>query len=128
MQSLTSLELQDPEWLTLLKTEVASGRTITEVAAEVGLSRPALSTLVSGKYPARLDKIERKFAAIILAKYKAQVFCPHVQAGIPGELCRTHANTPMTTSRPEKLRQWLACRDCPQNPNIDTENTNRRPK
>jgi len=72
--------------------------------------------LLSGTYPARLDKVSAKFGSKIMAKYRSQVLCPYLLTGISAEECRAFAVAPMSTSNPEKLRHWRACRRCPNNP------------
>lgn len=117
MQSPPLMDMPDPEWLTLLRAEVAKpGRSIAAVAAEIGMARPSLSMLLAGTYPARLDKVSAKFAAAVFEKYRDQVFCPHLRKGIGRERCRTLARAPMSTSCPEKLSQWSACQRCPLKP------------
>ncbi|MGY9046300.1 hypothetical protein P775_11165 [Puniceibacterium antarcticum] len=115
MSGLTGLMLEDPEWLALLKAQVAQGRTITQVAEEIGMSRPSLSMLISGTYPARLDKVQVKYAGIILSKYKDQVFCPHLHTGLPRIICARHAASERPGSA-ERMRHWRACQSCSQNP------------
>lgn len=104
------------EWIELLRAEVASGRTKADVAREIGMPRPSLAMLLNGNYPAGLDRITRKYAARVLSRYRNQVLCPHLQAGIGLDLCTSHASAPMITGDPAKLRQWAACQRCPINP------------
>lgn len=111
------IELPDPEWVQILRAEVERpGATIAGVAASVGMKRTALSMLLSGKYPAKLDKISAKFAGTVLRRYRDQIHCKHLGRGIGADECRAHATAPMSTSNPEKLAQWSACRRCPLNP------------
>jgi len=107
----------EPEWIAILKQEVAKpGRTITSIAAEIDMSRPALSMLLSGSYPARLDKISRRYSGTVLGLSRGQVACPHLRRGITQAECQRHAGAPMSTSNPDKLRQWRACQRCPLSP------------
>ncbi|KMK68558.1 helix-turn-helix transcriptional regulator [Puniceibacterium sp. IMCC21224] len=122
MQGLTGLTLEDPEWLELLKAQVAQGRTITEVAMDIGMSRPSLSMLISGTYPARLDKVEAKYASVILSRFKDQVFCPHLHTGLPRVICARHAGAERPASA-ERMRHWRACQGCAQNPKIHVPET-----
>lgn len=110
------IELPDPEWLALLRAEIDKGRSIAEVAREIGMARPSLSMLLKGTYPARIDKVTAKYGARVVALYRNRVLCPFLRRGIPAEECRAHAEAPMSTSNPERLRHWAACRACPQNP------------
>lgn len=116
-EQVTLLDLPEPEWITLLKAEVGKpGKTITIVAREIGMPRPSLSLLLSGNYPAKLNKVTAKFAAKVIRTYQHQVLCPHLRAGISDEACFAFANAPMSMSSPEKLRHYRACQRCPLNP------------
>jgi hypothetical protein len=116
--SQTSLNLSEPEpeWLSLLRAEIAKGRTITDLARQIDMPRPSLSMLLAGNYPARLDKITRKFSARVVAEFRGMVLCPHLKTGIAAEACQRHAAAPMSTNNPDRLRFWAACRACPLNP------------
>lgn len=106
----------EPEWIALLRAEVAKGRSIAEVAREIGMPRPSLSMLLAGNYPAGLVKVTGKFEARVLARFRDQVPCPHLGRGIGRAECRAFAALPMSTSDPARLRHWAACRACPLNP------------
>lgn len=110
------LDLPDPEWVQLLRAEINKGRSIAAVAADIGMPRPSLSMLISGTYPARLDKVSTKYAARVVSLFRGQVLCPHLRQGIGAEVCKANAAAPMSMSSPEKLQFWAACRACPQNP------------
>lgn len=110
-------DLPEPEWLALLRAQVAKGRTISEVSRESGIARSSLSMLIAGTYPAQsLDLVTRKHGTRIMKLYRDQVLCPHQRRGIGADRCRELAETPMSTSNPEKLAQWRACRRCSFNP------------
>lgn len=116
-KEVSLIDLPEPEWITLLRAEVAKpGKTITIVAREIGMPRPSLSLLLSGSYPAKLNKVTEKFAAKVVRTYSHQVLCPHLRAGISDEACLGFANAPMSMSSPEKLRHYRACQRCPLNP------------
>lgn len=112
-----SENLMQPEWLNLLHAEKTNGKSIAQIAREIGMKRPSLSLLMSGNYPAGLDKVTRKFEPIVLKLYGAKVACPHLGHGISLDTCATHANAPMTMSSPAKLKHWSACQRCPNHPN-----------
>lgn len=124
MRPALNLDLPEPEWIGLCRAEVAKGRTIAEVARECGIPRSSLSMLLSGDYPAQsLDLVTSRHGARILLLYRGAVLCPHLHRSIPAAECRTHAAAPMSTSSPEKLRHWRACRRCPLNPTTEKGNT-----
>jgi hypothetical protein len=110
------IQMPDPDWIGLLKAEVAKGRTIADVAREIGMPRPSLSFLISGKYPAKLDRKTRIFAAKVTALYSGQIWCPHLRNSISAAVCAGHHTAPMAMSDPGALKHWVACRSCPQNP------------
>lgn len=117
MRPALNLDLPEPEWVALLRAEQAKGKSVSQIARETGMARPSVSMLLSGTYPAQsLDLVTRKHGARIVQLYRDQVLCPHLRRGISAEVCRGHASAPMSTSNPEKLRHWQACRRCPLNP------------
>ena len=117
MRPALNLGLQEPEWIALCRAEVENGKTITQVARECGMPRSSLSMLLSGGYPAQsLDLVTRKYGRRVVEVYRGAVMCPHLHKSIPEDDCRNFAAAPMTTSDPEKLRQYRACRRCPLNP------------
>ena len=117
MRPALSLDLAEPEWLTLLRDEQRRGKSISQIARETGMARPSVSMLLSGTYPAQsLDLVARKHGHRIMRIYRDQVPCPHLHRGLGAEECRSYASAPMSTSNPEKLRHWRACRQCPHNP------------
>lgn len=116
-EQVTLLDLPELEWIALLRAEVAKpNKTITDVAREIGMKRPSLSLLLSGNYPAKLNKVTEKFAAKVMRLYRHEVLCPHLRQGISDEACFAFANAPMSMSSPEKLRHYRACQRCPLNP------------
>ena len=109
-------DLPDPEWVQLLRTEVAKRRSIAAVARDIDMPRPSLSMLLAGTYPAGLDKVSAKYAAKVISLFRGQVLCPHLRKGIGIDVCKGHAAAPMMMSSPDQLKFWAACRACPQNP------------
>ena len=117
MRSALNLELPEPEWITLLREQQEKGKSVSQIAREIGMARPSVSMLLNGTYPAQsLDLVTRKHGARVVQLYRDQVLCPHLRRGIGAEECRSFAAAPMSTSNPEKLRHWEACRRCPLNP------------
>lgn len=118
-KQMTLLVMPDPDWIALLRAEVIEKkRSITDVAREINMPRPSLSLLLSGNYPAKLDRKTKNYAHKVVALYANRVLCPHVHQAISDDACRAHASAPMSTSDPVKLRQWAACRSCQHNPAI----------
>lgn len=112
-----NLELPELEWITLLRAEQSKGKSISQLARETGMARPSISMLLSGTYPAQsLDLVTSKHGARVVQLYRDQVLCPHMRTGLSAEICRSYASAPMSTSSPEKLQHWRACRRCPLNP------------
>lgn len=102
------------DWLTLLSEAVADSNKAT-VAEELGVSRPAVSLLLLGKYPGKTDRM----AARILERY-AHVDCPHTGKRVTPDHCRRFTGQ-VPSSSPAALRQWRACRACPHNPEANTK-------
>lgn len=117
MHARLNLDLADPEWLTLLRSERGKGKSVSQLARETGMARPSVSMLLNGTYPTNsLDLVSRKHGARIVMIYRDQVLCPHLHRGIGAVECKAFATAPMSTSSPEKLLHWRACRQCDLNP------------
>lgn len=117
MQQNLKLDMTEPEWLQLMKAERARGKSVSQIARDVGMARPSVSMLLSDTYPAQsLDIVTRKYGAAVVRVYSAQQLCPYLKRGIPVEECRAHASAPMSTSNPDRLRHQRACRLCLLNP------------
>jgi len=117
MRPSLNLNLPDPEWLALLRAQREEGKSVSQIARETGMKRPSVSMLLNGTYPAKsLDLVTRKHGARIVQLYRNKVACPHQRVGISHEECRRLACAPMSTSHPDKLAQWGACRKCDLNP------------
>lgn len=96
-------------WLDLLQARV-KGSSQAAVARELGLSRSAISQVLSGTYPACTTAIARK----VLATY-GEVACPHLGQAIPATACLDFQTRPMSTSNHHALNHWAACQACPHN-------------
>jgi hypothetical protein len=117
MRPLLALDLPELEWISLLRAEQAKGKTISQIAREIEMPRPSVSMLLSGTYPAQsLDLVTRKHGARIVQLYRDRILCPHLHRAIGPDECRAFASAPMSTSNPEKLDHWRACRRCALNP------------
>lgn len=117
MQDTLDLGLPDPEWVALLKEQRAKGRSVSDLARESEIPRSSLSMLLRDCYPAdSLDLASAKHSARVVRLYRGQVLCPHLGRGIGATECETFASVPMSTSNPEKLKHWRACRQCALNP------------
>ncbi|MEM6372345.1 MAG: hypothetical protein AAF727_06150 [Pseudomonadota bacterium] len=122
MRDLSLFDLDEPEWLALLRAQVEKpGNSIASVAREIGMPRPSLSLLLNGNYPAKMDRKQRKFAARVHQLYGQSVHCPHDMKAISKALCVERHKAPLTTNSAEKLRLYVACRDCANNPKNQPE-------
>jgi len=99
-------------WLTLLAEDVARSGSRAATARRIGISRAAVSLLLSGRYPGSTDKM----AAKVLAALAGRVPCPHDGADIARAACADRAASAMPMSSPAALRAWMACRRCPHRP------------
>lgn len=101
-------------WLTLLADDVARTGSKAKTAARIGVSRSAVSLALLGRYPAGTQRLEAK----VLEVLAGQVACPHDGTEIARRSCIERANAPMPMSSPEALRAWVACRTCPNRPDL----------
>jgi hypothetical protein len=99
-------------WRQLLNEAVATDpRRIAGVADRLGLSRSAISQVVSGTYPAST----RRIAARVLDHYD-HIACPHLGQSISRQRCAGYALRPCPTTSPAEVRHWRACQACPLKP------------
>lgn len=106
--------LPDAQWIDVLRRETEkAGRTKADIGRELGVSRSTISTIVAGKYPAKMSRMHRKLAASVMAKYASEVWCEPQHAGISKIRCNELSTAPMPMSDPSALRQWAACQSCP---------------
>jgi len=99
--------MTDP--LELLRAE-ATRTSITAAARRLGLSRPAVSGVLSGAYGANPGRVLAR-AAEVLGRHD----CPATGGTVSAEECRDAAARPMPTSSRFALTRWEACRACPHN-------------
>lgn len=96
-------------WLELLQARV-KGSSQAAVARELGLSRSAISQVLSGTYPACTNAIAKK----VLDTF-GDVACPHLGQAIPAMACLDFQGRAIPTSNPHALNHWAACQACPHN-------------
>lgn len=105
-------------WLNLLRQEVAAS-TIQATATRLGVSRTAVSLVLSDKYPAKTDRIAQRVIDVLGA-----VDCPVLGESIPPERCHSYRCMRAPTHNPIAMRHWRACQRCPNNPVKQPENNN----
>lgn len=93
-------------WLTILAQAVKSSSR-QAVADKLDVSRTAISLVLSGKYPAKTDKI----AAKVLDMF-ARITCAHTGVEITHAECRALSTSAVPTSSPQAMRHWRACQSC----------------
>ncbi len=96
------------DWMTLL-AEAAKKTSMTTVALQIGVSRTAISLVLSGKYPSSTENI----AAKVIDAF-GKVGCPYLQTNIRQSECRDYNSSAIPTSSPRALRHWRACQACPE--------------
>lgn len=87
--------------------QAVGASSISQVAARIGISRTALSLVLSGKYPGRPHRILERYE-----RWANGVDCPHLRQRIPSPDCHGYA----TRSRPGSplgLQHYRACQQCP---------------
>lgn len=94
------------DWLTILKLAVEA-TSMTAVASKLEVSRTTISLVLSGKYPAKTDKI----AAKVLDMF-ARITCVHTCVEITHAECRALSTSAVPTSSPQAMRHWRACQSC----------------
>lgn len=95
--------------MTLLQEQVTA-RNITAVATDLGVSRTAVSLVLSGKYPGKTDKMAARIMDVF-----ARVSCPYSGALVsPAECAQRAGDMPMGS--PGALRWWRMCQVCEHKP------------
>lgn len=100
----------EPDWLVWLRSRVADLGSAQKAADEIGISRTAVSLLLAGKYTASTDKVAAKITSLISAE---AVWCPHLARSLDAHACQALSQSAMPQSDPAALRQWIACKSCP---------------
>lgn len=102
--------MADMTWMAMLKEQV-DARSITAVAADLGVSRTAVSLVLSGKYPGRTDKMAARIVDVF-----SRVRCPYSGGLVsPAECAQRAGKMPMGS--PGALRWWRMCQECENKPN-----------
>lgn len=102
----------DEAALGVLREAIKATGSIAAVARRLGYSRPALSSLLSGSYPADT----RQLRALIMETFGGRLRCPHLAEEIAAADCAWHRSRPIPTSRRSEVEHWLACKTCSLNP------------
>lgn len=90
--------------------QAVSLSSITAIATRIGVSRSALSLVLSGQYQASPERILNRFDAMLDG-----VQCPHLRLTLARERCVEYATKPRP-SAPLGLQHWRACQRCPRRP------------
>lgn len=96
----------------VLAEQLAKGRTITEIAEEIGYKRPSLSLYLHDKYPSPSNA---RIEAAILNTFCDRIVCPHLASDIAQAQCADYRARPLPQSAPDELKHWLACQRCALN-------------
>lgn len=97
-------------WLDLLRAEVEK-TSRKAVAERLGVSRTAISLVMSDKYGASTDNI----AALVMETLGVTA-CPYLDKDITPRECQEHAGRAIPTSSPRAVRHWRACQTCQHKP------------
>lgn len=97
-------------WMKLLQDAVAVS-TKKAVADNLGVSRSTVSLIMNGKYPASSGHVAQK----VLNVY-GRIHCPHLDAEITPERCRSCRTGSAPISNPRAMKHWRACQVCVHNP------------
>lgn len=101
---------QPPEFIQELARIVSEAGNNKAAADLIGINRASVSTLLANKYPAGLDKMERKIMA-----FCAGIECPQL-GPIDRADCQNNRERPFMSSNPQRIALYRACRSCPHNP------------
>jgi len=99
-----------PDWLQILRDAVAASSQTT-VAERIGMSRTAVSLVLSGKYPGKTDRVADRVLRVF-----GQVQCTHTGQPIALTVCVSYATRRAPLNNPFELSHWRTCLTCPLRP------------
>jgi transcriptional regulator with XRE-family HTH domain len=95
----------------LLRAQRDAGKTITQIAEEVGYSRTAMSLYLNGRYERDSSQLE----TAVLRIYDRRL-CPHLGEEVEPEVCVRKALAPKPFGGSARLAWWQTCQQCPHRP------------
>lgn len=101
--------MKDIDAMALLRAEVERTN-ISRTADRLGVSRAAISLLLSGKYKASPQAMYRRIIEVL-----GTVQCPYLGMEIQRDVCdrwRLRQRPPAQSA--EAIQHWRACQTCPQ--------------
>ncbi|WP_447588698.1 helix-turn-helix domain-containing protein [Aquipseudomonas campi] len=105
---------QPPLFVTLLAREVEQSNR-TRAAERIGMSRSAVSLILSNRYPSPSTAgVERRVLDAL-----GRIECVAIGDVVTVEQCQTYRARPAPTHNPMAMQHWRACQHCPSNPNCN---------
>lgn len=101
------------EALAVLTREM-KGITVTAMAKRLGVSRPTVALLLSGKYPASAKKME----TLIMKQFENRIVACPVLADIPARRCAKEREKKGHSANPLRAQLGRSCPGCSQNPEV----------
>lgn len=98
-----------PDWLEEL-AQLADANDLGVAGKRIGYSRSAVSTIISGKYPGDLARVEQMVRGALMA---LTVECP-VLGEIGRDQCLTEQKEPFRATSRHRAQLFHACKTCPQ--------------
>ncbi len=99
-----------PHFIQLLATAALTADKAS-IAARVGISRTAVSLLLSNQYPSpSYHKVEVKVLAAL-----DNVQCP-LLGTLENSVCQINRELPFASTNPQRINLYRACQQCPNNP------------
>lgn len=95
----------------LLQQQLDGGKSQTQIAREIGYSRPAISLYLSGDYGASVGKIE----SALIRQYDLRLCPDDGQEKAPSH-CQRIALAPRPHGFPDAETLWQTCQTCPHKP------------
>src|SRR5581483_5682763 len=100
---------QLPDWVMVLARATDAAASQGVVAAKVGCSASAISTVISKTYPGRMDAIEAKVRGSLMS---AVVECPALGFAIARDVCARNQQSKMSGANPKAAKFPRACKSC----------------
>ncbi|MBH2032419.1 MAG: hypothetical protein I8H73_06175 [Pseudomonadales bacterium] len=107
---------EPPLFVRLLGAEAARS-TMAAAGKRIGMSRTAVSLLLSNRYPSPSTAgVERRVMSVL-----GRIECVAIDQVITAEQCQSYREKAAPTHNPQAMQQWKACQHCTFNPNCTAQ-------
>ncbi len=95
-----------PDWQTAL-AELADQHGLKRAGEIIGYSGGAISQVLSGKYPGKVDRVEQAVQGALMG---LEVECPALRQLIGRNVCLTNQRRPLSAANQDMVKVYFMCR------------------